>query len=224
MKRLSVITALAFVAFAALLQTGAGAVNMTIAEKFAGAPSKGPSGVYTFDKAHTAIGFKIKHNNLIYLPGHFRDFSGSINYDSADPSKSTVEFTAKITSIDTGVDGRDNHLRSKDFFEVEKFPDLTFKSTKVEMKGNQWMVTGDFTMKGVTKSITFPFNIAGINPAGERSGARMGVTAATKLNRRDYGINYGVPAVIADEVDVDLQIEATMPRPTAPAAAAPKTE
>ncbi len=220
MKRFSILMGVAFVAFAVLSQSGTGAVNLTMAEKFAGAPATGPSGVYTFDKAHTAIGFKVRHNSLIDIPGYFRDFTGTINYDSAEVGKSTVEFTAKATSIDTGVAGRDNHLRSKDFFEVEKFADVTFKSTKVEKKGNAWLVTGDFTMKGVTKSITFPFNIAGINPATERSGARMGVTAATKINRRDFGVNYGVAAVIADEVHVDLQIEATMPRPAPTAAPA----
>ncbi len=218
MKRFSILFGITFLAFAVLSQTGTGAVNLTITEKFAGAPATGPSGVYTFDKAHTAIGFKVRHNSLIDIPGYFRDFTGTINYDAADVSKSTVEFSAKATSIDTGVAPRDNHLRSKDFFEVEKFPDVTFKSTKVEKKGNSWMVTGDFTLKGVTKSITFPFNIAGFNPATERGGARMGVTAATKFNRRDYGVNYGVAAVIADDVHVDLQIEATMPRPTPPAA------
>jgi polyisoprenoid-binding protein YceI len=223
MKRFSILMGAAFVAFAVLSQTGTGAVNLTMAEKFAGAPATGPSGVYSFDKDHTAIGFKVRHNSLIDIPGYFRDFTGTINYDSADVGKSTVEFTAKATSVDTGVVRRDNHLRSKDFFEVDKFADVTFKSTKVEKKGNNWLVTGDFTMKGVTKSITFPFNIAGINPATERGGARMGVTGLTTINRRDYGIIYGAAATIADEVHVDLQIEATMPRPTT-AAPTPKTE
>ncbi len=225
MKKASLLTVVvaAIVGIVVLTQTGAEAVDLRIAERFASAPADGPAGTYTFDKNHTAIGFKIRHNSLIDIPGYFRDFTGTINYDPADASKSSVEFTAKVTSIDTGVAGRDNHLRSKDFFEIEKFPDLTFKSTKVEKKGNQMMVTGDLSLKGVTKSITFPFNIAGINPATERGGARMGVTAATKINRRDYGVNYGTPATIADEVHIDLQIEATMPRPT-PAAAAPGTK
>ena len=183
----------------------------------------GESGAYNFDKAHSVIAFKVKHNGLIEIPGFFRDFTGTINYDAKDISKSSVNFTAKATSIDTGVGGRDNHLRSADFFEVEKFPEVTFKSTSVAQKGNDWIVTGDFTMKGVTKSISFPFKVAGFLPATQRTGPRMGVTAATSFNRRDYGVNYGgnIPGtstpVIADNVDVVLQIEAVVPK--APAAA-----
>jgi polyisoprenoid-binding protein YceI len=183
----------------------------------------GESGSYNFDKPHSVIAFKVKHNGLIEIPGFFRDFTGTINYDAKDISKSSVNFAAKATSIDTGVGGRDNHLRSADFFEVEKFPEVTFKSTSVAKKGDDWIVTGDFTMKGVTKSISFPFKVTGFLPAGQRSGPRMGVTAATSFNRRDYGVNYGgnIPGtstpVIADNVDVMLQIEAVVPR-QAPAA------
>jgi polyisoprenoid-binding protein YceI len=182
----------------------------------------GESGTYNFDKAHTFISFKVKHNGLIYVPGYFRDFVGSVNYDAKDVTKSTVTFTAKTTSIDTGVAGRDNHLRNPDFFEVEKFPEITFKSTKVEKKGKDMIVTGDFTMKGVTKSISIPFSIPGFIGAAPRQ--RMGIIGETTINRRDYGVNYGsniagtsIP-VIADEVSVMLQIEAIPPRPPAAAA------
>jgi polyisoprenoid-binding protein YceI len=230
MKRTSLLLGIALIAFVVLSQTGAEAKVRTFADRFAGAAADGPTGVYNFDKAHSFIGFKIKHNGLIEVPGFFRDFTGTVNYDAKDVSKSTVEFTAKVTSVDTGVKARDDHLRTKDFFEVETYPDITFKSTKVEKKGNTWMLTGDFTMKGVTKSITFPFNITGWLPATERSGGRMGITAETKINRRDYGINYGNTApgaivAVADDVAIVLQIEAPMRReaPTAPAAT-PKPE
>lgn len=226
MKRYTLLFALALFAFVAISQSGVGAVEPSFADRFAGAAAQGDTGIYNFDKAHSFIGFKIKHNGLIEVPGFFRDFVGTVNYDAKDVSKSSVEFTAKATSVDTGVAPRDNHLRTKDFFEVETYPDITFKSTKVEQKGKNWMITGDFTMKGVTKSITFPFNITGFNPATERGAARMGITAETKINRRDYNINYGttVPGAIvgvADDVTVVLQIEAPMKR-DAPAAA-PKT-
>lgn len=229
MKRTIFLAGFALVAFIALSQSGTQAVNMTFADRFAAAAPVGVSGIYGFDKAHSAIGFKVRHNGLIDIPGFFRDFVGTVNYDANDVTKSTVEFTAKATSIDTGVGGRDNHLRSADFFEVAKFPDVTFKSTKVEKKGKGWMVTGDFTMKGVTKTISLPFAIAGFLPAGERSPARMGFTAETKINRRDYGVNYGgnIPGtttpVIADEIAIRIEVEATPPRPAAPAAA-PKTD
>lgn len=222
MKRVSLLLGAVLFVFVVLSQTGAEIVKPAFAERFAGDQKGGESGTYTFDRAHSAIGFKVKHNGLIEIPGFFRDFTGSVNYDSKDVTKSTVEFTAKATSIDTGVAARDNHLRSADFFEVAKYPEITFKSTKITKKGKSWLVTGDFTMKGVTKSITFPFNIVGWLPATERSPARMGIMASTSLNRRDYGINYGsnlpsgIPA-ISDIVNIEFAIEAPMRR-DAPAA------
>ena len=225
MKRFSFLFTAILVAFIAISQTGTEASQPTFAERFIADQKGGDSGTYTFDRAHSAIGFKVKHNGLIEIPGFFRDFTGSVNYDAKDMTRSTVEFTAKATSVDTGVAGRDNHLRSADFFEVAKYPDITFKSNKITKKGKSWLVTGDFTMKGVTKSITFPFTIVGWLPANERSGARMGIMASTSLNRRDYGINYGsnlpsgIPA-ISDVVNIEFAIEAPMRRETP--AATPK--
>lgn len=180
------------------------------------------SGKYDFDKAHSFIGFKVRHMGLIDVPGYFRDFTGTVNYDAADPAKSSVEFKAMVTSVDTGVEGRDGHLRRADFFDVEKFPEMSFKSTKVEKKGNGWIVSGDLTMRGVTKPVSIPFAISGFLPGGERSGAKIGITGETTINRRDFGVNYGnnlpsgIPA-ISDDVKVVLAIEAGKPRPAAPA-------
>lgn len=213
MKRYSVLLGIALVAFFVFLQTGAEAVNNSFEQRFAGSAAVGDSGVYNFDKAHSFIGFKAKHMGLIEVPGYFRDFVGTVNFDAKDITKSTVEFTAKATSVDTGVAGRDNHLRTKDFFEVEKYPDITFKSTKVAKKGKGYLLTGDFTMKGVTKSITFPFEISGWLPADERSGGKMGITGETTINRREYGVNYGTNlpsgiAAVSDDIKIVLQIEA----------------
>jgi polyisoprenoid-binding protein YceI len=203
------------------------AVNQRFEERFVvngKIDQKGESGTYNFDKPHSFIAFKVRHNGLIEVPGFFRDFTGAATYDANDVSKSSVVFTAKATSIDTGVQGRDNHLRTADFFEVEKFPEITFKSTSIAKKGNGWVMTGDFTMKGVTKSISFPFNITGFLPGGQRSGPRMGITASTTINRRDFGVNWGsnIPGtstpVVSDNVDVILQIEAVQPKAAAPAA------
>jgi polyisoprenoid-binding protein YceI len=198
--------------------TTAEAGKTTVAERFAGAKDEGGSGVYNFDKAHTFIGFRVKHMGLIEVPGYFRDFTGTVNYDAKEVKNSTVEFTAKIASVDTGVAPRNAHLQKPEFFDAEKFPDLKFKSTKVEKKGKQWMLTGDLTIRDVTKSITFPFDIAGF-VKGER-GTRMGLTAETSINRREYGVMYDskLPdgtASVSDEIKIDLQIEANM------AAAAP---
>lgn len=223
MKRMMLTAFAAVLALAVLSQTGAEAVNTTHADRFSEATMNGESATYTLDRAHSFIGFKVKHMGLIYVPGYFREFTGTINYNAEDVSKSTVEFTAKVSSIDTGVAGRDNHLRNKDFFEVETYPDITFKSTKVAKMGDHWMLTGDFTMKGVKKSITFPIKITGWVPANERQGTRMGATAETTINRRDYGINYGgnlpngVPS-ISDEVKIDIQLEALAPKAEAKAA------
>lgn len=227
MKRAIYLAAFAFTAVFVFVNTGAEAVSNSLAERFASADAvqTGESGTYNFDKAHTFIGFKVNHNGLTEVPGFFRDFTGAVNYDAKDVSKSSVVFTAKATSVDTGVAPRDNHLRTADFFEVEKFPELSFKSTKIEKKGKNWMVTGDFTMKGVTKSVSFPFNISGFLPANERNGGRMGIAAETVINRRDFGVNYDskLPSglqLVSDEVKIVLQIEAVRPKATA----APATE
>jgi polyisoprenoid-binding protein YceI len=207
-------------AFAISNFSGVEAVNRSFAEKFSFDEKKQDvdySGTYNFDKAHSAIGFRVKHMGLVDVPGYFRDFTGTINYDAKDVSKSSVQFTAKMTSVDTGVAPRDTHLRNKDFFEVETYPEMTFKSTKIEKKGKNLMITGDLTMKGVTKQISFPFALAGFLPADQRTGGRMGVTAETAINRRDFGVNYGgnLPngtPMLSDEVKINLQIEAIKPK------------
>jgi polyisoprenoid-binding protein YceI len=198
-------------------QFGVEANNLNIAEKFAARANvsqENATGTYSIDKMHSAIGFRIKHMGLVDVPGYFRDFTGTINYDAKDVAKSSVEFTAQMTSIDTGVAPRDKHLRTADFFEVEKYPAMIFKSTKVEKKGKNLLVTGDLTLKGVTKQVSFPFQIAGFL-TDAKGGTKMGVTAETVINRRDFGVTYGnnLPngvAALGDEVKVNLQIEAAM--------------
>lgn len=222
MKRTFFTVAIAFAALFALSNTGTNAITNTFAERFSIDAKKvkmGESGVYSFDKAHSFIGFKIKHMGLIEVPGFFREFTGDVNFDAADVTRSTVSFKAMTTSIDTGVVNRDKHLRTADFFEVEKFPELTFNSTKVAKKGKGWMLTGDLTIKGVTKSVALPFQIVGWLPADDRSGGKMGIAAETTINRRDFGVNYGsnLPSGIAvsDEVKIVLQIEAGKPKANA---------
>ncbi len=194
------------------------ATNLSFEQRFLnldGKKEEGGSGAYSFDKAHSSIGFRVKHMGLVDVPGYFRDFTGTVNFDAKDVTKSTVEFTAQATSVDTGVAGRDKHLRSADFFEVEKFAQITFKSTKVEKKGKGFILTGDFTMKGVTKSISFPFNVVGFIKDAKSGATRMGATAETVINRRDFGVNYGgnLPngsPMLSDNITVVLNIEANM--------------
>jgi len=226
MKRASLLVGFALLALVILSQSGTQATNNTFLERFScpDVKKEGTTGIYNFDKNHSFISFRVKHMGLSEVPGFFRDFKGSVSYNAEDITKSSVEFTAQAKSIDTGVTGRDNHLRTPDFFDVEKFPEITFKSTKVEKKGKVVMITGDFTMKGITKSLTFPFQIAGWLPADERSGGKMGIAAETTINRRDYGVNWGnnLPsgiAVVSDDVKIVLQIEAGKAKEGAPARA-----
>ena len=170
------------------------------------------SGKYTFDPAHTVIGFGVRHLGIALVEGRFKDIKGTVDYNSEDVTRSSVHFTAKIDSIDTGVAPRDAHLKSPDFFYSAKFPEMTFKSTKIERSNKRMTITGDLTIKGVTKQVSFPFSLTGgiKDPWG---GTRFGIAAGTKLNRRDFGINFGsvLPSGaldVADEVSIELHIEA----------------
>jgi polyisoprenoid-binding protein YceI len=175
-----------------------------------------PSGEYKIDPAHSVIGFAIRHYEISLVRGRFKDFTGTIRYDEADVSKSSVEFAAKIESIDTGVDARNAHLRTADFFDAAKYPEMTFKSTRVERKAqDQYVVHGDFTLKGVTKQISFPFTLTGAIKDAQGN-TRFGVAAQTKIDRRDYGITWGNPMAnggldVGNEVMIDLQLEAVKP-------------
>jgi polyisoprenoid-binding protein YceI len=177
-----------------------------------------PGGDYKIDPAHSIIGFAIRHLEINWVEGRFKDFTGTISYDEKDVTKSSVEFTAKVESIDTGVEPRNKHLRTADFFEVEKYPEMTFKSTRVERKGKGgYILYGNFTLKGVTKEVSLPFTITGAikDPWGN---TRFGINAQTKINRRDYGITYGKAMDnggldVGDEVTINLQLEAMKPAP-----------
>jgi polyisoprenoid-binding protein YceI len=177
-----------------------------------------PARTYNLDPAHSIIGFAVRHLEINWVEGRFKDFAGTINYNDSDVTKSTVEFTAKIESIDTGVAGRDKHLRTADFFDVATYPEMKFRSTGIEKKGkDKYILRGDFTLKGVTKQIEFPFTFTGAikDPWGN---IRFGIDAHTKINRRDYGINYGNALAsggfdVGNEITIDLQLEAVKPEP-----------
>ncbi len=164
--------------------------------------------VYKIDAVHSQIGFKIRHL-VAKSSGRFTKFEGAITVDAKDMAKSKVEVTIDATSINTDNEARDKHLRGADFFDVEKFPTITFKSTAVkEVEKGKLQVTGDLTMHGVTKSITFP-----ITNAGTRAGMKPGsvvagfIDGALKINRNDFGIKT-YPGVLGDDVEISLDIEA----------------
>lgn len=165
--------------------------------------------VYTLDTAHTNVGFSVRHF-LTQVPGRFSEFGGTIAYDPANPTQATVEVTVQAASINTGNDQRDGHLRSPDFFDVEKFPTLSFKSTKIEAgSGDQLMVTGDFTLHGVTKSITVPVDVLGV------MGEKAGFSTSFTIDRKDYGIVWNRAldqggTILGDDVKVQIDIEANL--------------
>jgi polyisoprenoid-binding protein YceI len=177
-----------------------------------------PGGEYKIDPAHSLIGFAVRHLEINWVEGRFKDFGGTIRFDEKDVTKSSVEFSAKIASVDTEVEARDKHLRTADFFDAEKYPEMTFKSTGVERKGRDgYVLRGDLTIKGVTKPVEFPFTLTGAvkDPWGN---TRFGVEAQTKINRRDFQINYGNAFAgggldVGNEVTIKLRLEAVQPAP-----------
>lgn len=180
---------------------------------------------WTIDKGHSSATFKVRHFTANVV-GQFRDFEGNIDLDRANPARSSVAFTIQTKSIDTGSERRDNHLRSADFFEVEKFPTITFKSTSVAAKSaDTFEVTGDLTMHGVTKRVTLPVTFLGFqkHPRGEKAGFEI----ETVLNRKDYGITWNRALdeggfVLGDDVKVsiNLEVDRKVEQPAAAPAAA----
>jgi polyisoprenoid-binding protein YceI len=181
-----------------------------------------PGGDYRIDPAHSMIGFSIRHYEINWVEGRFKDFEGVIRFDDSDITKSSVEFKAKIASIDTGVVARDNHLRTPDFFDAAKYPEMTFKSVRVERKGKDgYILHGDFTLREVTKRLAIPFAIAGA-VKDPRGNIRFGIEAHTKIDRRDFGVGQGKAMEgggldIGNEVTINLLLEAMKITPKAPA-------
>ncbi|HEY3121478.1 MAG TPA: YceI family protein [Vicinamibacteria bacterium] len=182
--------------------------------------------VYAIDKNHSEVGFQIRHF-VTKVRGRFTDFQGTIVADRDKPESSSVEFSVKTASIDTDVVNRDNDLRSANFFEAEKYPDITFKSTKVKSTGKDtYDVTGNFTMHGVTREITLPVTYLGAvktkDPKGNE-GEKVGFETAVTLNRKDYGIIWNRPLdqgglMLGDDVLITINIEANKQPPPKPAA------
>jgi polyisoprenoid-binding protein YceI len=172
----------------------------------------GQAATWNIDPSHTRAGFSVKHLVISDVKGDFDKLSGKAQVDDADLSKSSVEVAIEAASISTRDEKRDNHLRSPDFFDVAKFPALTFKSTKVVAgKDGAITVTGDLTMRGVTKPVTLEGSITNAitDPQGN---ARRGVSVTGKLNRRDFGVSYGPAAIVGDEVKLDIQAELVLPK------------
>ena len=181
--------------------------------------------VYNVDKAHSEVTFRVRHF-VTKVAGRFDDFSGTISMAPAKPGASSVEFAIKTASINTANTGRDNHLKSADFFDAEKNPEITFKSTKiVPVDADSFNVTGVFTMHGTAKELTIPVDFGG-TVTDARGTEKAGFSLTTKLNRKDYGIVWNQTLdsgsmVLGDEVEITVNIEANKRKPApadAPAA------
>jgi polyisoprenoid-binding protein YceI len=167
---------------------------------------------YVFDKAHTTLGFQVRHL-FSTVPGKFDDFTGTITYDEANPENSSVEVTIKTASVDTGVKMRDDDLRSPHFFDAAKFPQITFKSKSVKMTGNNTAeVTGDLTMHGVTKEVVLKVELIGKGAGMQPGSVVSGWHAETALKRTDYGLTWNKviegTQLVGDDVKIDLNVEA----------------
>src|SRR5437899_11307472 len=168
---------------------------------------------WNIDATHSHATFAVRHMVVSTVKGHFNVLSGTLNLDEANPTNSSVEAEVDAASIDTNEPNRDNHLRSPDFFDVEKYPKITFKSTKVEPAGdNEYKVTGYLTMQGVTKPVVFEVEHSGEikDPYGFR---RAGLNAKTKISRKEWGLTWNNlletgGAVVSDEVKIEIDLAA----------------
>jgi len=171
------------------------------------------TGTYTLDPAHTRIGFVARHAMVTKVRGSFDEFAGTAVLDGANPANSRVEVTIEAASIDTRNAQRDEHLRGNDFLAMQEYPKITFASTGVRQAGETTFdVTGDLTIKGVTNSITIPFEFEGAakDPFGNE---RVGFEGSVAINRKDYGVTWnaaleGGGVLVSDKVTLEFEISA----------------
>jgi polyisoprenoid-binding protein YceI len=174
------------------------------------------TGDYTLDVSHTRLGFSARHAMVTTVRGQFQDYTGQAHIDTANPAASKVEVTIQAGSIDTGNADRNGHLVSPDFFDVENNPELTFVSTEVERHSDSgettWVITGDLTIKGVTKPVTIEFEQTGSarDPFGN---LRVGFEGSTSINRKDWGLTWNAAletggVLVSERVKLDFDISA----------------
>ncbi|HEY1204471.1 MAG: YceI family protein [Bryobacteraceae bacterium] len=165
---------------------------------------------WQIDPMHTAAQFSVRHMGISTVRGAFTKVSGSVQYDAADPSKSTIDVTIDASSVDTRVTMRDNDLRSPAFFDVAKYPTLTFKSRRVEPAGSGTLrVVGDLTIHGVTKEVMLEVE-GPSEPMSAHGSLHMGATATTKISRKDFGVN-GAAMMVGDEISITIDVELVKP-------------
>jgi polyisoprenoid-binding protein YceI len=172
------------------------------------------AGTWTIDPVHSDVGFVVRHAMVSKVRGHFTKFEGRL-VTADDPLESTVTATIDLASIDTSNQQRDDHIRSADFFEVEKHPTMTYHSTGIRRDGGDLVLDGELTLKGVTRSVPLTLEIGGFGPdPAAEGGARAGFTATGQINRSDFGITFNMPipggVMVSEKVQIVLEIEAIL--------------
>jgi polyisoprenoid-binding protein YceI len=170
------------------------------------------TGDYTIDPTHTRLGFSARHAMVTTVRGQFTDFAGTAHIDSANPAASRVELAIQTASIDTGVADRDGHLRSADFFDADNNKEITFVSTKVERDGADWAITGDLTIKGVSKPVTIEFEQTGSarDPFGN---LRVGFEGVASINRKDWDLTWNAAletggVLVSEKIKLEFDVSA----------------
>ena len=167
---------------------------------------------WTIDGSHTEAGFAVKHLMISTVRGRFADVQGTVAFDPTDLTTGSADVAINVTSIDTKEAQRDAHLRSADFFEVETYPTITFKSRRVQgVKGAEFQLVGDLTIKGITKEVVLDAESHGLQ-ADPWGGERAGFSATTKINRKDYGLVWNVALetggiVVGEDIKITLDVE-----------------
>lgn len=168
--------------------------------------------IYTLDNSHSTIGFSVKHLMVSDTRGEFTDYTGVINFDPADTSRASFDVSIKAASINTRNEDRDTHLRKPDFFDVANHPDITFKSKSLTKDGEDYLLTGELTMRGVTKEINIPVKISG-PVKSPRGFTAIGLAGKATVNRQNFGISWNKQLdqggyMVGDEVTIDVNVEA----------------
>ena len=168
------------------------------------------AGTFNVDKSHSNIGFKVKHLMISNVIGNFKEFSGTIEYDEKTKTLQSISGKVEVASINTENEKRDGHLKADDFFAAKQFPYITFESTKVE--GDE--VTGKFTMRGVTKEVTFDLENNG-TIVDHRGNTKVGLSLEGKINRKDYGVRYNKVleaggVAVGDKIKLLIELEAVL--------------
>ena len=176
------------------------------------------AGTWTIDPVHSDVSFTIRHMMVSKVRGNFRTFEGTI-ITGETPEQSSVTATIDMSSIDTGQAQRDEHIRSADFFEVEKFPTMTYRSTGLRTDGKDFVLDGELTLKGITKSVPLELEANGFGPDAF-GGFRAGFSAKTEINRNDFDVTFNSTletggVILGDKVQIHLEIEAVLDKPEA---------